>query len=159
MGRRGTEKSSPPFDQWLQYAIRYLARWDRTAAQVEAFLRRKGASPAQVQRTIDRLSDLRYLDDRAYALRWLERRAARKPMGRERLKVELLATGLEESMADRAIGEAMREVNEEALARRALSIGQGRGGRLPLVKAARLLRQRGFEEETIARIIGARDDQ
>lgn len=128
-------------------------------AQVDAFLRRKGASPAQVQRTIDRLSDLRYLDDRAYAVRWLERRVARRPMGRERLKAELLATGLEASVADHAIGEAMREVSEEALARRALAIGQGKQSRLPLVKAGRLLRQRGFEEETIARIIGDGDDQ
>ncbi len=140
-------------EQWLSYAVRYLARWDRTAAQVEQFLRDKGASPAQVQRTIDRLSDLRYLNDRAYAGRWLERRLARKPMGRERLKADLLAKGVTASVAEGAIGEILRGVDEEVLARRALMIKQGRGGRLPLVKAARLLRQWGFEEDTIDRMM------
>src|SRR5215510_13212193 len=103
-------------DQWLHVAVRYLARWDRTAAQVESFLKNKSATPAQVKQTISRLTELRYLNDRAYAQRWIESRLARKPMGRERLKAELLARGVTESLADRAIREAMRGVDEETLA-------------------------------------------
>ena len=75
-------------------------------------------------------------------------------MGRERLKGELLARGVGESLADRVIREALRGIDEEALARRALKVQQGQGGRLAPVRAARLLRQRGFEEEMIDRIIG-----
>jgi regulatory protein len=151
-------KAPAPKNLWLQLAVRYLARWDRTAAQVERFLKDKGAAPAQVKRTVNRLSELRYLDDRVYAQRWIESRLARKPMGRERLKAELLARGIAESHADRAIREVLRGVDEEALARRALRVKQGRGGRLAPLKAARLLRQRGFEEETIDRIMGARGE-
>lgn len=154
MGRRVTGNVPQSSEQWLSCAVRYLARWDRTAAQVAQFLRNKGASPAQIQRTINRLSDLRYLNDHAYAVRWLERRLARKPMGRERLKAELLATGVAESVVEGAMGEALQGVDEEVLARRALTMKQGRGGRLPLVKAARLLRQWGFEEDTIDRMMG-----
>ncbi len=77
-------------------------------------------------------------------------------MGRERLRAELLARGITESLANRAIREALRGVDEEALARRALRVKQGRGSRLGCVRAARLLRQRGFEQETIDRIIGSR---
>lgn len=146
-------------DQWLHHAVRYLARWDRTAAQVEHFLKDKGASPAQVKQTISRLSDLRYLNDRAYAQRWVESRLARKPMGRARLKAELVAKGVAEFLADRTIREVLRGVDEEALARRALQVRQGRGGRLAPVRAARLLRQWGFEDETIDRIIGCRGDE
>jgi regulatory protein len=142
-------------NQWLQLAVRYLARWDRTAAQVEHFLKDKGAAPAQVKQTINRLFELRYLDDHAYAKRWIESRLARKPMGRERLKAELLARGIAESFASRAVRQVLRGVDEEALARRALRVTQGRGGRLAPMRAARLLRQRGFEEETINRIIGS----
>jgi regulatory protein len=148
---RGTGPLQP--DQWLHVAVRYLARWDRTAAQVEHFLKDKGASSHQVKQTISRLSELRYLNDRAYAQRWIESRLARKPMGRERLKAELLAKGVAGSLADRAIREVLRGVDEETLARRALKVKQGRGGRLAPVRAARLLRQWGFEEETIDRII------
>ena len=77
-------------------------------------------------------------------------------MGRGRLRAELLARGITESLADRAISEALRGVDEEALARRALKVKQGRGSRLGPVRAARLLRQRGFEQETIDRIIESR---
>ena len=105
-------------DQWLHVAVRYLARWDRTAAQVENFLKNKGATPAQVKQTISRLAELRYLNDCAFAQRWIASRFARKPMGRERLRAELLERGITESLADHAIREALRGVDEEALARR-----------------------------------------
>ena len=51
-------------DEWFHRAVRYLARFDRTAAQVERFLTSKGASPSQVKQAITRLSAHKYLDDR-----------------------------------------------------------------------------------------------
>jgi regulatory protein len=134
--------------------VRYLARFDRTAAQVERFLKSKGASPAQARQAISRLSDLRYLDDHAYAIRWVEARLARQPMGRERLKVELVAKGVAEALAEKVIRDALQEVDEETLARQALRMQRRKGRRLLPGQAASLLRQRGFGEETIERIIG-----
>lgn len=145
-------------DEWVQRAVRYLARFDRTAAQVERFLRGKGASPAQARQTIRRLSDLRYLDDRAYAARWIQALLARSPMGRERLKAELLARGLSEDLVDGAISEALQEVDEETLGRQALRLKRRKSGRLLPRQAVTLLRQRGFEEETIERIMGDRTE-
>ena len=110
-GRTGPSSPEP----WLHLAVRYLARRDRTIAQVEQFLRSKGASPAQARQTVGRLSDLRYLNDRAYAGRWVESR----------------------------------------LARRAVKARQRRGRRLTPAQMQRLLRQWGFEEETIDRMMGA----
>lgn len=148
----------------MRLAMRYLARWDRTVAQVEQHLRDKGASPAQVQQTIGRLSDLRYLNDRAYAERWVERRLARQPMGRDRLKAELLAKGVAAALADDAIAQALTDVSEEALADRALESARRKGRRVTLVQAQQLLRQRGFGEEVISRMIEemaneSKDDQ
>ena len=140
----------------MHLAVRYLARWDRTVAQVELFLLSKGASAAQAKQTISRLSDLRYLDDRAYAGRWVESRLARQPMGRERLLAELQAKGIEEAVAEGAVGEALREIDEETLARRALKAWQRKGRRVTALQSVRLLRQWGFEEETIERTIRAR---
>lgn len=152
-GRRRTGPPQP--EQWLHLAVRYLARWDRTVSQVEQFLRSKGASTAQVKQTLNRLSDLRYLNDLAYAQRWVESRLTRKPMGRERLKAELLAKGVAESVAEKAMGEAFREVDEETLARQALKAAQRKGRRLTPLQAFRLLRQRGFGDELIHRMIPA----
>ncbi len=140
----------------MHVAVRYLARWDRTVSQVDQFLCRKGASPAQAKRIIDRLVDLRYLNDCAYAERWIESRLARQPMGRERLKAELQAKGIGEAVAEQAIGESLRGIDEAVLAQQALKARQRTGRRVTPVQAVRLLRQWGFEEETIDRIIGAR---
>ena len=138
----------------MAIAVGYLARRDRTAAQVERFLVHKGASPADVREIVTRLSRLRYLDDRAYAERWIEARLARQPMGRARLEAELLAHGVAETLAGQAMRESLRNLDEETLARRALSMARRAGRRLTTGQAIRLLRQRGFEEETVERIMG-----
>ena len=139
-------------NEWFHRAVRYLARFDRTAAQVARFLTSKGAPHSQVTQIISRLSALHYLDDRAYAARWLEARLARRPMGRDRLKRELMARGVGEPLADEAITEGLDGLDEETLARRALELKRV-AGRNRRQRAAALLRLRGFEEETIERII------
>jgi regulatory protein len=140
-------------DEWFHRAVRYLARFDRTAAQVERFLTSKGASAAQVKQVITRLSAHRYLDDRSYAARWVQSTLARRPMGLDRLKRELVAKGLDESLADDAITEGLQGLDEDTLARRALCL-KGRD-RAPVAhqRMVSLLRQRGFGEDTIERII------
>ena len=150
----GKEKTRQSSDRWLQSAVRYLARFDRTAAQVERFLKSKGASLAQARQTVGRLLELRYLDECAYADRWIDTQLARKPMGRERLKTELLGKGISASIADAAIRRALNDTDEDSLARRALGLRRQRGGRLSPLQASSLLRQRGFDEDTVARMIG-----
>jgi regulatory protein len=146
--------SSP--EEWMHLTVRYLARWDRTVAQVEQFLLSKGASAPQAKQTISRLLDLRYLDDRAYAERWIESRLARQPMGRERIVAELQGKGIGEVVAEGAVQKALREIDAESLARRALKAWQRKGRQVTALQAVRLLRQWGFEEETIERTIRAR---
>jgi regulatory protein len=143
----------PSGDEWFHRAVRYLARFDRTAAQVERFLISKGASSNQIKQVIHRLSALRYLDDRAYATRWVETMIARRPTGREGLKSALLTRGLSEALVDEVIGGALQDVDEETLARQALRIQRRNSRRLLPRQTASFLRQRGFAEETIERII------
>lgn len=137
----------------MQLGVRFLACRDRTAVQVERYLLSKGASPLQVRQTIRRLSDLRYLNDHDYARRWVDKRLASRPMGQERLKVELQAKGIAETLANRVIADAFCDADEETVAHRALQIAQHRGRRLTSAQIGYLLRQRGFSEETIDRMI------
>jgi len=134
--------------------VRYLARTDRTVAQTARFLESKGATAAQVTVTIDRLSALRYLDDAAYAERWIDRRLARLPMGRARLQEELLATGCPDSLVADAVDVAYRHISELALARRALRAAVKRNARQRQGRLFRFLGQRGFDEETIETVLG-----
>jgi regulatory protein len=140
----------------MHLAVRYLAGRDRATAQVRQFLIRKGASPAQAKQIVARLSELHYLNDRAYAERWVANRLAGRPMGRARLKAELEAKGVADSVAEGTIREVFRGTDEETLARLALKDAQRSGRRLTPVQSARFLRLRGFDEETIGRMIGNR---
>ncbi len=134
---------------YLDLAIRYLARTDRTAAQVERYVRDKGASRTQGRVVVGELERLGYLNDQAYATRWAETRLSRRPMGRERLKAELLLRGFEESVTERALRKAYQSVSEQELACQAL---EGRVRRTRPLQWVRFLRQRGFDDDTIQQV-------
>ncbi|MFO0701425.1 MAG: regulatory protein RecX [Nitrospira sp.] len=140
-------------DDVVRLAVRFLAQRDRTAAQVERFLQSRGVVSSHIEQAIRRLTDLRYLDDLAYAQRWVERRLAIKPMGPERLKAELQAKGISDGAADRVLTEVFRQNGEEIVARRALQAMSHQGKRLASDYMARFLYQRGFSDEVIERMM------
>jgi regulatory protein len=123
-----------------QAAVRYLARRDRTEAQIRTYLDRIGASPAQIRRLIAKFYRMGYLDDHAYARRWARNRIARRPMGRERLELELRGQGLDASIIAAAVEELYAETSERELALKLVEAGGMTPG---------LLRRRGFSEDTI----------
>ncbi|MCC2640962.1 MAG: putative Regulatory protein RecX [Nitrospira sp.] len=134
---------------YLALAVRYLARADRTAGQVERYVRQKGASRTEGHAIVRELERRGYLDDLAYATRWAEARLLRQPMGRERLKIELFTKGFEESVTERALRKAYQSTSEQELACQAL---EGRAGRTRPMQWVRFLRQRGFDEDTIQQV-------
>jgi len=152
--RRVTGKAASSPDRWLQLAVRALARSDRTTAQIERSLTGKGASPSQVRSVVRRLTALKYLDDVAFAARWADRRLERMPMGRARMQEELLATGCPEPIVHATLRAAYRKVSERDLAMQVVTMA----GRISSAQArdrvARLLSQRGFDEDTIETVMG-----
>jgi len=154
VSRRVTDKAVPSPDRWLQLAVRALARSDRTTAQIEKMLAAKGASPSQVRTAIQRLTSLGYLDDVAFASRWADRRLARMPMGRARLQEELLATGCPGHIVHATLRATYRRVSEWDLAMQALTMASRTTSAQTPGRVARLLNQRGFDEDTIETVMG-----
>jgi regulatory protein len=154
VSRRATIKAVPSPEQWLQLAVRALARGDRTKAQIERLLAAKGASPSQIRATVRRLTSLRYLDDVAFAARWADRRLARMPMGRARLQEELLATGCPEQIVQATLRATYRKVSERDLARQVATMAGRTTSAQTLGRLARLLNQRGFDEDAIETVMG-----
>ena len=154
MSRRIANKAAPSSDQWLQFAVRALARSDRTTTQIERLLAVKGASPAQIRATVRRLMSLRYLDDVAFAARWADRRLARMPMGRARLQEELLATGCPEQIVQATLRASYRKVSERDLATQVVAMAGRASSEQTRGRIARLLSQRGFDEDTIETVMG-----
>jgi regulatory protein len=147
-------KAAASSDQWLQLAVRALARSDRTTAQIERLLAVKGASPSQIRATVRRLASLRYLDDVMFATRWADRRLARMPMGRARLQEELLATGCPEPIVQATLKAAYRRVSERDLAMQVVTMASRTTSAKTPGRIARLLNQRGFDEETLETVMG-----
>jgi len=153
VSRRVTGRTASTLDRWLQLAVRALARRDRTKAQIERLLAAKGASPAQAQAAVRRLTSLKYLDDVAFASRWVDRRLARMPMGRARLQDELLATGCPEPIVLATLKAAYRKVSERDLAMQVVRMGGQGSSAQTLGRIARILNQRGFDEDTIETVM------
>lgn len=154
VSKRATSKAAPSPDQWRQLALRALARSDRTAVQIERLLAAKGASPPQVRTVVRWLISLRYLDDVAFATRWADRRLARMPMGRARLQEELLATGCPEQIVQATLRASYRKVSERDLATQVVAMAGRAGSEQTRGRIARLLTQRGFDEDTIETVMG-----
>jgi len=154
VSRRVTSKAVLSPDRWLQLAVRALARSDRTTAQIEKMLAAKGASLSQVRTAIQRLTSLGYLDDVAFASRWADRRLARMPMGRARLQEELLATGCPGHIVHATLRATYRRVSEWDLAMQVVTMASRTTSAQTPGRVARLLNQRGFDEDTIETVMG-----
>lgn len=145
-------RTTPPREAIERVALRYLTRKDRTEAQMRAFLQRQGASADQAQGIVGRMRRLGYLNDETYAQRWAEDRIAKRPMGRSRLEAELLAQGFAQVLVEHTLNAIYRRHDERALAT-ALLRGRKRTV-VDLGRQARLLRSRGFDEDTIEEVLG-----
>lgn len=162
--RRATQTGGEPPDaeRALEIAVGFLGARPRTRWELERRLRRGGVHEAVIAATTERLADLGYLDDAAFARWWGEQRDRHAPRGRRMIEAELRQHGV-----PREVVEAYREVHaapervleDEGLpsteADRARSALQRhlRGRPLPadrraLQRLGMYLMRRGFDAET-----------
>lgn len=131
-------------------AYRYLASRDRSREEVARRLRRRGFPEGVIEKTVEDLTRMQYLDDVRFARNWVRIRREQKGYGRDRLRQELAAKGLEKELIEEALGnnpEAEAEAARRLLDKRLRSDG-------PLSpqqrqRAYRFLRQRGYPPEVV----------
>ena len=175
-GRRPAERSgTPPGPQAaMEIATRFLGSRPRTRWEIERRLRRAGADDAVVATTLDRLSELGYVDDAAFARWWGEQRDRHAPRGRRMIEAELRQHGIGRDVIEAYRAEhadPVRAPEDDALpgseaerARDALE-RHVRGRPLPtdaraLQRIGMFLVRRGFDPETVRstiRIAGSPD--
>jgi SOS response regulatory protein OraA/RecX len=81
------------------------------------------------------------------------------PMGRARLQEELLATGCPEHIVRATLLATYHKVNEQDLAMQVVTMAGRTTSAQTLGRVARLLSQRGFDEDTIETALGMLNDQ
>jgi regulatory protein len=153
----------------MELAARYLGTRPRTRWEVERRLKRAGTEDATVTATLDRLTELGYLDDAAFARWWGEQRDRHRPRGQRLIEAELRQHGVprevieafreefadpERAAEDEGLPSTELERAQEALA------GHLRGRPLPDDRKARqrigmFLMRRGFDAETARQAIRA----
>jgi regulatory protein len=93
-------------------AIRFLARRDRSVREVQQHLRDKGWDAAACEQAVNRLRQEQFLDDRAFARKWVDYRARTAPRSRGVMMRELEQKGIDRQI----IGDAVAAMDEAALA-------------------------------------------
>ena len=101
-------------------ALDLVARAPHTRAMLDAKLRKRGYGAEAVAAALERLAELGYLDDRAFAERWVAQRMARHPEGRRALFAGLLKHGVPRSLAREVMEAAVSAEQEQEAARRVL---------------------------------------
>jgi regulatory protein len=161
--RASKPREVPDASGAMDIAVRFLGTRPRTRWELEKRLRRAGAESAVIQGTLDRLADLGYLDDAAFARWWGDQRDRHNPRGRRMIEAELRQHGVPREVIDayrdeHATPERLPEdvampASEEDRARVALD-RHLRGRPLPadrarLQRLGMFLVRRGFDPDTV----------
>ena len=84
-------------------AVRLLARRPYSRAEIRRNLDSKEIAPAVIDDALARLERLGYVDDRAFALYWIENRERFRPRGARGLRYELRQKGISESIINEVL--------------------------------------------------------
>lgn len=139
--------------QAKQTAFHYLAHKPRTEQEVRRKLRRDDVPSSIEDDVVQRLYELDYLDDNAYAQDYARNRFANKKYGPVRIRRELEERGIDRHVAERVVDDLFAEKDARAAAR---EHAEKRWPRLSdedprrrKQKMYRYLRRRGFTTDTI----------
>ncbi|MFQ6098296.1 MAG: regulatory protein RecX, partial [Armatimonadota bacterium] len=137
----------------MRYAIRLLARQDRTTAELAQRLRRRCFAPEAVATVLSRLTRQGYLDDAKHAERLVNDRLTRNPHGRRAIEWMLRKKGVPGDIIQTCLDRHFQGVDETQmateLARRRLQRLRGLDEARVRNRLASFLSRRGFDYEAV----------
>jgi SOS response regulatory protein OraA/RecX len=138
-----------------QDGVRLLSRRSLTRREVVSRLKARGYGDDEVDEAVSRLTARSAIDDRALAIQWIASRAAGLGRGKDRAVAELVARGVDESIAAAAWSESMDDgaIDDDALVsravRRRLGAPPGRADKGRLARVYNALLHEGFRDAQI----------
>jgi len=113
-------EGDPLYEKAQQRALRLLMYRGRSTAELRQRLKEKGFPGETIEKVIDRLAELKYLDDDLFAREWARSCAVNKLWGNRRIFLSLREKGIPAAMIEGAIDEARKELDERAAIERIL---------------------------------------
>jgi len=96
-----------------QKAYRLLSMRPHSEKELEKKLREKGFPAVVIKETLEKLHDLKYLNDASFATGWARNLAANKLWGNRKIIASLQEKGIAAQLIDEAIAAARQEIPEE----------------------------------------------
>ena len=143
-----------------EYAVRTLAGRAHSTGELRTKLQRKAQKQSDVDATLARLKEYRYLDDRKYAESFAASRLENQRFGRNRVLRDLRERRVAPAVAERSVAKVYKETDEPALIedfvrRRYRSASRETlfQGEKDLAAAYRKLLRAGFRSGNIVRVL------
>lgn len=142
----------------FERAIRMLASRRQTEAELRRKLRQRGHESEEIESTLARLRDLKYVDDEAAAVAWAEELARNGGQGRRRAEQKMIARGIALETARRELERVWdRDTEREHASRVLAKLRRGWEDEKPdartRAKWVRSLLGRGFEMDVIRELL------
>lgn len=144
------------YDKLMARALKLLSLKPRTVADMRQRLREKASGKeAVVQRVIDRLRELNYLNDEQFAADYSRSRLQLKPLGRRRLARELTQKKVPQPIIEAILDQVYQTSDEDLLIDRAIRKRLRRRGHPRTPQQAKnlfdYLMRLGFDYEPVRR--------
>lgn len=139
-------------------ALSYLEHRERSACEVKSHLISKGFQEEEIEKELQYLTELRYVDDARYCSDYI-RYSAGKGRGPVRIQLELKEKGINTALIQEALEESFDSRTEkEAAMKEAKKLLNQCSGKRPdektISRLCRRLSSRGYHTEVIYDIIG-----
>jgi regulatory protein len=131
-------------DKAVDRAVRFLSYRPRSTHEVRTNLVKHDIPETVIDRAVERLVNLGYLDDAAFARFWVENRSTFKPLSPRALRYELRRKGVPDSIIEVALEPVEPEAAAYAAAMPRVSRYQGATRAEFQKKLAGFLQRRGF---------------
>ncbi len=157
------------YDKLLQYALRILVKKRYTKGEIDTKLRayseKKELDEGTIEEVIERLVDLKYINDAQFVRDYISDRAKFKPRGLRLIKQELYTKGIRGKVLDKYLEDICSDgaVDEVGMAVRLLEKKKGSFNKLEGArkrqKVFTFLYSKGFLADTIYKAIGTCYDE
>lgn len=154
---------SDVYEQLINASLRFVSYRMRSEKEIRVFLEAKlsrshTTAPTVVGQVMERLAELGYVNDHAFAVWWVGARTGRKPKGARIVRSELAQKGVQADIIDTVLATHMSGTKSEAVLAREAAVRKAPSyGRYTKMeqkrKLAGFLQRRGFSSGVVWSVV------